>query len=600
VAALVEPEDSTVSIASSLLPQRLNINCQDDRPYFWDAFLKRYREDKSRIRLRLTNVFAKNGEVTVQPIVANDLSSPLFLPDNFGALGHYDVTLYAGSTRLPYTHKNAPRDEGRRIYEKEDILPVVPKKLERLEPSKLVVGDSIEEGTTIHARVSYTFSPDDTLQATSETTFPSLNLDSLQTPIFDTLRTDGEVYVPDSLVLQRDTTTMRVVGIDTTVTRSGYTLFSTRRDGNAASNAEEARNLLYVPDSVIARARRDSLRAIAQANTTVPTIDTTTISPGEAKSPLQIVERTNTFGLRSLIAGDRLVQLLSKGLPDLDVSADSLLSLSEAIQDAYVQPPSLSERKTQRGLITKPDSLRDDSVLLSAPESDSLFQMFRPDTLVTADTFTTVDSLLAADTLTTADTLITADALTTADTLTTTDTLTADTLAGVDTTALFTELNPFVSRDLSERVASTIDSIAIDSLHRTVGPKADSVATTSIVSNTLSNPPRYSYWYAARSVSRNDTPLLVLDPSFSRLRASSRIDTTTIQNLTGLLPDRVGLREQKTFRRYPQQVIKAPTGTYRKRYLTTWKTLQENSLKQHYCDIFPFPLQSGWKSTSMY
>ncbi len=161
------------------------------------------------------------------------------------------------------------------------------------------------------------------------------------------------------------------------------------------------------------------------------------------------------------------------------------------------------------------------------------------------------------------------------------------------------DLNPFIPRNLSERVASDIDSIAIDSLHLTVGPESDSTATASVVSNTLSNPPEYSYWYASPSVSRNDAPLLVVDPSFFRLRATPHIDTTATQNLAGLLPDRVGLREQKTFRRYPQQVIKAPTGTYREKYLTTWKTFQENALKRHYCDIFPFPLQTDWKSTSM-
>jgi hypothetical protein len=46
-------------------------------------------------------------------------------------------------------------------------------------------------------------------------------------------------------------------------------------------------------------------------------------------------------------------------------------------------------------------------------------------------------------------------------------------------------------------------------------------------------------------------------------------------------------------------VIRSPTGTYRRKYLETWKAIQENSLKQHYCDIFPFPLQTQWQRASM-
>lgn len=553
VSVLVEPEDTTSSVSTSLLPQRLTINCQNSRPYFWGTVVQSYQEDSTRTRLKLIDVFAQDGEVQVQPVVVNDLSSPIFLPDNFGALGHYEIVLYDGdSNRLSYTYEEAPPDQGHRIYEKGDILPVVPKDLKRLEPSTLIVGDSIEKGTTIFARMRYTFSTEDTLQATSATTFPDLDLDSLQTPVFDTLRTAGQVEVPDSLVLQRDTTVMQVVGIDTTVTRSGYTLFSTLRDGNAVSSAQAARNLLYVPDSVVTRARRDSLRALAEADTTVPPIDTAAVTIAPDTSLPRIVERTAPSVLRSLITDDRLVQSLSNGLPTPDLSADSLLSFSSTFRRAYLQTPSLSTRRVRRGLDTEPDSARADSVILSAPASDSLFRMFDADSLV------------------------------------------------ADTTRPPEETNPFVRPDPSTLLAPDTDSITIDSLALTVGPEADSVVTTSIPENTLSTPPTYSYWYLPASLSRTGSRLLVVDSSFFQLRARPSIDTTAGIDVAGLLPDRVGRRsDEGTRRRYPQQVVRAPAGTYRADYLRTWKTIQENRLQRHYCEVFPFPLRSDWRSASM-
>ncbi len=551
VSVLVEPEDSVVSRSINLLPQRLNIDCTGRRPYFWETFTKRYREDTTRVRLQLTELFAEDGKVTVQPVLVNDLSSPLFLPDNFGALGHYEVLLYDGdNNRISYTHENAPHDDGHRIYSKADILPVVPKELERLEPSTLIV-DDVEEGTTLYARMHYTFSPDATLETTSATTFPDLDLDTLQTPVFDTLRTAGEVEVPDTLVVKRDTTIMEVVGIDTTVTREGYTLFSTLRNSNAAPSPEAAREMLYVPDSVIARARRDSLAAAAETDRTVPSIDTAaaTFVPDAS---LQIVDRENTEALRALFPDDDLVSALASGLPSLDMSTDSLLSFSTTLRSAYLQTPSLAQSKVRRGLDTTPDSARTDSVIVSAPASDSLFQLFSPDSLAGSDSANGPD-----------------------------------------------QVNPFVYPDPSARLAPDTDSIPVDSLPLTIAPASDSVTVDSVVSEYLSDPPPYSYWYVPSSYSREGNRTLVVDPSFFRLRAQARVDTTANVNLNALLPKRVGHRKQLAHRHYPQQVIRTPAGTYRSKYLNAWKELQEENLRGHYCEIFPFPLQSDWRSASM-
>lgn len=545
---LVEPEDTTVAAEAPLLPMRLSLNCQGSRPYTWDGLVSQYREDSSRVRIQLLDVFAQDGVVQVQPVVVNDLpTTTIFVPDNLGALGHYEVRLYDNdSNPIEYRYEDAPPDDGHRIYSKGDVLPVVPQDAQRLEPSRLIVEDSISDGATVYARLEYTFSSDDTLQATSATTFPDLDLDSLQVPVFDTLRTAGEVQVPDSLVLQRDTTVMRVTGIDTTVSRNGYLLFSTLRASNAAPTPEAARDLLYVPDSVKARARRDSLEAVAAADSTVPSIDTSAV-PGS--SPFYVVERTDTTRLRSLLTDDALATSLTTGLPDADMSADSLLSISATLRDAFLQPPSLSETRIRRGIDVAPDSTFRDSLLLSAPRADSLFRMIAPDTA------SATDSAAAP--------------------------------------------NPFTDVGRLNLLSPAADSLPLDSLRLTVAPDADSVVETTVLAEDLRDPPARTYWHVPDSLSQWETDVMVVDPSFFRLRARARVDTSAQINIAGLLPDRVGTRDRVLAQRYPQQVIQAPTGTYRSRYLQTWRDVQSSTLKSHYCQILPFPLRSEWRSTSM-
>jgi len=546
VSALVEPQDTTVSTDVSILPQQLSLSCQASRPYSWDGMVSDYREDSTSVRVQLLDVFARDGEVQVQPVIVNDLpTTTIFVPDNLGALGHYEVRLFDGDdNRIPYRYENAPRDEGYRIYSKGDILPVVPAEAERLEPTRLILEDSLEEGATLYARLDYTFSTEDTLEATSATTFPDLDLDSLQVPVFDTLRTAGVVEVPDSLVLQRDTTVMRVEGIDTTVTRSGYLLFSTLRQSNAAPTPEAARNLLYVPDSVKARARRDSLLAEAAADTTVPSVDTSAL--GNTSTGFYIVDRTDSTRLQSLITDEDLAQSLAEGLPEPAVTADSLLSMSETLRGAFLQPPTLSTRRARRGLNTEPDSVFQDSLLLSAPRSDSLFQMIAPDSA-------RADSVV----------------------------------------------NPFVNLGALNLRSPETDSIPIDSLSLTVSPQADSVVETSVLNEDLRTPPERTYWSVPDSLSQWQSSVMVVDPSFFRLRARPRIDTTGSINVAGLLPDRVGTPDRQFTERFPQQVIRSPAGTYRATYLNTWREMQASNLKGHYCQIFPFPLRTEWRSTSM-
>lgn len=554
-AVLVEPTDTILTTETALLPQELSIDCEGHRPFGWDRMTSEYGDDSSRVRIQLLDVFAQGNEVQIQPILVNDLpTNTIFLPENFGALGHYDVLLYDDqNNRIDFEYKNAPPDEGHRIYSKKDLRPVVPKGSKRLDETTLVLDDSLGNERTLYARMYYTFASSDTLRATSATTFPDLNLDSLQVPAFDTVRTDGRIRVPDSLVLQRDTTITRVVGIDTTVTRSGYVLFSTLRDSNAAPTPEAAQNLLFIPDSVKARARRDSLEAIAEADTTVPEIDTTALAPPPDGRRLHVVERTDRARLDSLLTDTRLSQSLLEGLPPKTLSADSLLAMSQIYRTAALQPPTLTYAESRVSVDVPSDPAEDTSAILSAPRSDSLFQMVSPDTASAADTTTPPP-----------------------------------------------DANPFVGPEPGPPISPPqVDSLPVDSLRLTVRPDADSVTTDSIVTNELSDPPDRSYWFIPDSLSVPGSRVLAVDPSFFQLRARPVVDTTVTVNVRALLPDRVGRREEEAVMVSPQQVVRIPAGTYRSRYLQVWKKLQASTLRRHYCQIFPFPLRSEWNPASI-
>jgi len=598
VSVLVEPGDSSLSASTPVLSKRLTINCEGRRPFNWANLTSQYKKDSTQVRVQLIDVFAEDGEVRVQPVVVNDLpANTLFLPDNFGKLGHYEIQLYDGNNnRVPFTFKDAPHDDGHRIYSKADILPIVPQAAERLQPATLVVEDSVEDGTTLYARMRYTFSTSDTLRATSATTFPDLDLDSLQVPVFDTLRTDGRVRVPDSLVIQRDTTKMRIVGVDTTVTRSGYTLFSTLREGNAASSPQNARNMLYVPDSVKARAERDSMLAAVRADTTVPPIDTASVV-GE-KTSFHVVARTNQARIDSLILNDSLVSSLAMGLPNQEIGLDSLFALSPFVRQSYLETPTLSRMETRRGLDLRPDSTFRDSLLMSAPVADSLFQLYDPDSMAAAEQLLDDTTLARLDDTTTASAPPADTAL--VDT-TTTDTARADTMRTepiqADTTTAPRQ-NPFLIGSLNLLTPES-DSIPIDSLGLTVPLDADSVVVDSVLTADLQAPPAHAYWHVPDSLSLWKTKIMVVDSSFFQLRARARVDTSASIDIAGLLPSRVGPRNNITNRSFPQQVIRSPAGTYRKEYLKVWKQLQADNLQDQYCRIFPFPLRTDWRSTSM-
>jgi hypothetical protein len=331
--------------------------------------------------------------------------------------------------------------------------------------------------------MQYDFTLDDTLRPTEVTDFPPENLDSLQVPVYDTLRVDGSLLVPDSLVERRDTTVVEVVGVDTTVTRDGYLLYSTRRDTNAFRGAEEAVRELYVPDSVKARARLDSL--IAQGVDTSRVTQPDSVIEREPRRdlpPLRVVPRTDQRTLDSLVLDDGLVRLFRYGIPRPDLSIDSLKLLSDSSLAQTLGSPELALRGRNR-YVPRPDSvlrtysadslgtylerLVRDSVVV-----DSLIRT--PDTTA-ADTMA-VDSMavdsMAVDTMA-ADTMA-------ADTLQTpADTVRTDTTDGPDGDAAVPDTTDGDAAVPDTTGADTLDTGDADTV------AADTVAADTVAADTV-------------------------------------------------------------------------------------------------------------------
>lgn len=534
---LVEPDDKSIFLDAPLRPKQLSIDCQSARALYKEDLSHAVDQDSNGVQLRLLNTLARNGQVQVQPAVVNNFDIPIFVPKNFGPLGHYSIRLVdEDGNELSYEYEDGPPKQDHRIYSETDILPVVPGETERLRKYILTLQEEIEEGTTIYAHMGYDFSLSDTLQATSATPFPAVHLDSLHVPHYDTLRVKGQIQAADSLVLKQDTTVMEITGIDTTVTRDGYLLYSTRRDSNTTPTAEAARSLLFVPDSVKERVRRDSLATeppIASIPPEEQDLHVPLPSEPILNLPPTIVHRRNRSRLNDIIRDSTLVDALTSGLPRLHVSADSLLNLPESLRETYLSTPDLPRKKIHRGV----------SPNTSASNTPSLQVL--PDN------------------------------------------------------SLPVSLSPEGSSLLSSVSPPVPDSIPFDSLSLTVPSEADSFVTGSVVDAYLDTPPQHSYWYVPDSLTADKTRVMVIDSTFRHLRARPYVDTT-YTHYEALIPDRLGQPDTSTHLRFPQQVITAPTGGYRTQYLRAWRQFQQRRLRNHYCQIYPYPLESRWRTMAMH
>lgn len=630
VAALVEPDDSLVTFDVPMLPQTLQLDCAGRQQRYHDDVQGFVESDSSAITFRLIDLYAEDGTVRVQPVIVNRVNAPLFLPDNFGTLDHYSVTLVdASGAPLRYRHETptTSADTLRRIYEKSDVLVAVPRQTKRLEPSTLVLDNPPADGAALYARMQYDFSLDETLRPTAETDFPEETLDSLMTPVYDTLRVAGLVRTPDSLVVRRDTTVMEIVGADTTVTRDGYLLYNTRRPGNAAPTAERAVSLLYVPDSVKARTRLDSLIAAGVDTSAVDPDAEATVQPPQRD--VRIVPRTDSLTLQRIFDDAFLAGALQFGLPRPGMELSALRRLSRDSLRARLTPPGLPYRMiyapdiedslrtavydsmtvARREAVRRADSLRADSIRQALVER---VRALRPDPRDASPDSLAPDSLapdslapdsLAPDSLAPDTTqppprrpnAVLPDSLAR---LLPADSLTLDELAR-DSLVNRYALLPDTLAPLEERAQLTVDdSLRADSI---LVARSDSVIVDSTLAVDQSAPPAWTYWYAPESLTADSTLILVVDPALYRLRAPAALDTALLSenDLLDLIPERVGPPPERIVREIVQQIIAVPIGGYREKYLTRWKEAQQNNLRDHYCEIFRLPLQSPWRSTTM-
>jgi hypothetical protein len=370
VAVLARPGDSLKQTEVGLLRQTLDLACQGFRQQHHDDIQARLDRDSTAVQLRLTGIYADDDSVRLQPVLVNDMSLGIYVPRNLGPLDHYEITLLDGDgTPIGFRHagrQSAP-DSLHRIYKERDLTGVNLGSTEQLAPTTLVLEDSLPPGSAVYARMRYRFPTEQTLRPTQVAGFSTLNLDSLQTPVYDTLRVPAAVTTPDSLVVRRDTTVLRVVGRDTTVSRNDYLLYSTRRDSNATPSAEDAVSLLYVPDSVKARARRDSL--IAQGVDSV-LAERNELPEVPARS-FRLVTRSDSAAVDRYIRDPFVARAMRFGLPR---SLDQLLALRGASDDSLRQvlrSPEITYRPIRRAEIV-------DSVQIPYPSAQTMRRV-RPD-----------------------------------------------------------------------------------------------------------------------------------------------------------------------------------------------------------------------------
>lgn len=603
VSALIRPGDDEVELDVPLLPQELQINCGNLQVNYHDNVRDYIEQDSNAVRLRLVDLFAQNGEVRIQPVVLSNVSAPLFMPDNFGPQGHYDIELVDGNGNpVPYHHESGPVEapDRNRIYRRGDILVVVPEQAKRLEPTILELEKDLPAGTPLYARMRYNFRLQDTLRSTPETDFPDEDLDSLQVPSYDTLRVDGSLLVPDSLVERRDTSVVRVVGVDTSVTRDGYLLYSTERDTNAFRNADEAVRELYVPDSVKARARLDSL--IAQGVDTSRTAPDTADSVVRPSQPptIRVVSRTEGRRLDSLVVDNDLARILRYGIPGPETSLDSLNLLTDSSLTAMLQPPRL-ERRPLRRYVPRPDSVLQDYPADSLGET--LATLVRneqiPSSLVrTSSPSDTLNRLRAGeDSLATDSTAAPAPP---------TDSLAAgeEPPPGAEGSVAPADTAGPVRRHLVSdtlTVGDLFPDASSDSLRARLeraGVAVDSVVVDSTLGAFVTDPPAGLLYTVPESQTATNGPVLVVDPVFERLRAQTALDTSTVDELLSLLPERLGKPPEPDIHRVVQQIILVPSGGYRQKYLNQWAAIQQTNLREHYCEVFRSSLQSPWRSTT--
>lgn len=352
VSAVVAPAAGNVEIRTSMLNQSLNMQCGDVQAGYHTDLESFLADDSSGVRLRTLDFVAEGRDVLVQPVISNTVNAPIFIPENIGAYGHFDLSLVRqDGSPVSFEFPDAPlRKKGmgtKQVYERGEVRVIVPRESQRLDPTRVRITESLSPGTPLFAKVRYNFSLDQTLRPTPTSTFEDLNLDSLRQPVYDTLRVSDRLIVPDSLVIGVDTTRMRVEGNDTTITRDGEILYSSEE--NDTLDVRTALTLLRL------KKQPQPLGPVQ-----LPPVDTT-------RPPLYVVNRLDTEQRTRLITEpERLNNLLDSSWPDDSTATRALRTRQRPIWRYDLPQPTEATALHLDSLLTEtilPDSIRTDSLL---------------------------------------------------------------------------------------------------------------------------------------------------------------------------------------------------------------------------------------------
>lgn len=352
VSAVVAPAAGNVQIETSMLNQSLDMQCRDIQADYHADLETFLSEDSSAVRLRTLDFVAEGRDVLVQPVISNNVNAPIFIPENLGAYGHFDLSLVTqDGTPVSYEFPQAlPREEGmgtKQVYERGDVRVIVPRESQRLDATRVRITESVSPGTALFAKVRYNFSLDQTLRPTPTSTFEDLTLDSLRRPMYDTLRVSDRLIVPDSLVIGVDTTRMRVEGNDTTITRDSEILYS-----SAENDTLDVRTAL--------RLLRLKKEPQPLGPVQLPPVDTT-------RPPLYVVNRLDADQRNRLITEpERLTNLIDSSWPNDSTATRALRTRQRPLWRYDLPQPTEATTLRLDSMLTHallPDSIRIDSLL---------------------------------------------------------------------------------------------------------------------------------------------------------------------------------------------------------------------------------------------
>ena len=649
VAALVSPRDDRVEITTTMLSQSLDMQCGATNADYHADVEQFLDQDSTGVRLRTLDFVADNRDVLVQPALSNNVNAPVFIPNNVGRYGNYELTLVKeDGTPVPFEYPDAPpQDEGqgdKEIYERGDVRVIVPRQSQRLEPTRVRLTGDVTPGMSLFAKMQYTFTLDETLRPTPTSTFPTAQLDSLRAPFFDTLRVSDRVIVPDSLILGVDTTQVRVLGTDTTIIRDGLVLYSSEENDTLDVNTALSLLRLRTPDKELGPLE-------------LPPIDTT-------RPPLYLVNRFDDRARDTLITEkNRLNGLLEASWPQDSTETRALRTRRRPVWRH--DPPRVRDTNRLDSLLTNllvPDSVRvdsllSDSTLLSAmlpqPKAKSPTDTPGMDTIETdsvrtdtveADSVridsTTTDSTAMDSTAmdsTAADSVMTDDTMAADSVATTRDSLTADTrgvgepdepkspVITIDSLRKTVDVDSLRRARRTEILRATLkadttrsiplemirSAVLVDSVERAIRgdslrpglPPTEELLPLAHTLDSLSTQPPIPRNELALSVparwTADSTRVLLLSPMLLREPMKPLVDSALIADLASVTPQRLILQPKRLSQIIVQQIILSPISVYREEYLEAWEIRQRRNLTDPYCDIFRIPLETEWRSTTV-